>query len=252
MSDRLDEQLGIADQEPPGEPSLRYGLALLLIGLSIFATAFADQGRWQAVLSLALQGAALIFVLRVSEAHRTVRLFAFTVTVVGVVAASIAVWVGGSDGPTRWSNLISAMMAFVAPVAIVRRLARERVITLQVVAGAVAIYLLIGQFFAVTYRTIGSQGSDPFFAQLQPGEVASSVDYTYFSYVTLATVGYGDLTARGDGGRMLAISEALMGQIYLVTVVAVAVSRLGMARGERRVVTRRRRQEPPGSDEPRP
>jgi hypothetical protein len=48
----------------------------------------------------------------------------------------------------------------------------------------------------------------------------------YFSYVTLATLGYGDYTAASNLGHMLAVAEALIGQIYLVTVVALLVSRL--------------------------
>jgi hypothetical protein len=49
----------------------------------------------------------------------------------------------------------------------------------------------------------------------------------YFSYVTLATLGYGDYTAEGSVGRGFAISEALLGQLYLVTVVALLVGRFG-------------------------
>ena len=55
----------------------------------------------------------------------------------------------------------------------------------------------------------------------------------YFSYVTLATLGYGDYTAAGNLGRALAVLEALMGQLYLVTVVAVVVTRLGRPGRER-------------------
>ena len=46
----------------------------------------------------------------------------------------------------------------------------------------------------------------------------------------MSTVGYGDLTARGDLGRMLAVTEALIGQLYLVTIVALLVGNLGRAR----------------------
>ena len=67
----------------------------------------------------------------------------------------------------------------------------------------------------------------PFFAQ--PG-AGRAVDYVYFSYVTMSTVGYGDLTARGDLARMLAVTEALIGQLYLVTIVALLVGNLGRVR----------------------
>ena len=52
----------------------------------------------------------------------------------------------------------------------------------------------------------------------------------YFSFTTLTTVGYGDYTAASNLGHTLAMAEALIGQIYLVTVVAVIVSNLGRSR----------------------
>jgi hypothetical protein len=51
-------------------------------------------------------------------------------------------------------------------------------------------------------------------------------DFLYLSYATLTTVGYGDLVAATNLGRSLAITEALVGQLYLVTVVAVIISNL--------------------------
>ena len=105
------------------------------------------------------------------------------------------------------------------------------------VAGAVCIYLLIGLFFAQVYALEDAVES-PFFAQeVDP----SAVDYTYFSFVTLATVGYGDLTAAGDVGRITAITEALLGQLYLVTVVALVVSRIGRERTPRERIPRGQR-----------
>jgi hypothetical protein len=55
----------------------------------------------------------------------------------------------------------------------------------------------------------------------------------YFSFVTLTTTGYGDLTARYDAGRMTAILEALFGQLYLVSIVALLVANMGRARRPR-------------------
>ena len=67
----------------------------------------------------------------------------------------------------------------------------------------------------------------PFFST---GEPASVSECQYFSFTTLTTVGFGDLTARTDLGHTLSVFEALVGQIYLVTVVSLIVGNLGRAR----------------------
>ena len=118
-------------------------------------------------------------------------------------------------------------MAFAAPIAIVRRLSHEKVVNVQVVAGALCLYLLIGLFFSFVYRAIAEVNHAPLFVQTN---TASSTDITYFSYVTLTTVGYGDFTAAQNGVKMLAVTEALFGQLYLVSAVALVVSQFGRDR----------------------
>ena len=54
----------------------------------------------------------------------------------------------------------------------------------------------------------------------------------YFSFVTIATLGYGDLTPHGDLGQMLAATEAIIGQLYLVSAVALLIGNLGRTRTE--------------------
>jgi hypothetical protein len=93
----------------------------------------------------------------------------------------------------------------------------------QTVLGALAIYLLIGALYAFAFSAAALIGSGPFFAQGTAGTMAERV---CFSYVTLATLGYGDVTPAGTSGQMMAVSEVLLGQIYLVTVVALVVGRL--------------------------
>jgi hypothetical protein len=89
--------------------------------------------------------------------------------------------------------------------------------------GAICIYVLLGMLWAFTFGAIGALASSPFFAQQSTATVA---DFLYFSFVTLTTTGYGDLTAAHGLGRAVAVLEALLGQLYLVTVVSVVVGRL--------------------------
>ena len=94
----------------------------------------------------------------------------------------------------------------------------------QSVQGALCVYVLLGLMFAFFYGTVAVLGDGDFFAQGTDGDRSVRV---YFSFVTLATVGYGDYTAAHDVGRTLAIVEGLSGQLYLVTVIALLVSRIG-------------------------
>ena len=97
----------------------------------------------------------------------------------------------------------------------------------RTVAGAACAYLLIGIFFMSVFTFLAAIGQGPFYAQTASER---SVDHLYFSFVTLTTVGFGDLTPTADLSRMIAVSEALIGQLFLVTVVALVVGNIGQTR----------------------
>jgi hypothetical protein len=90
-----------------------------------------------------------------------------------------------------------------------------------------AIYLLAGMFFSFLYGVIGAVDADALFAQATG---PSRQDELYFSFVTLTTVGYGDLSPAPGVARAFAVAEMLVGQIYLVTIVSLIVSNLGTKR----------------------
>lgn len=90
----------------------------------------------------------------------------------------------------------------------------------ETIYGALSVYIMIGIFFAFTDSIVGSL-APPFFASVQD---ATLKEYLYFSFVTLTTLGYGDFVPKGDLPRTLAVIEAVLGQLYLVTVVALLVS----------------------------
>ena len=140
----------------------------------------------------------------------------------------VAVMAAVGESNTGVARLSGFALVFVAPpavvVGVVRGLREQGSATVQAVMGVLCIYLLIGMLCAFLYGAIDRLGGDPFFAQ---DVAATGSRCLYFSFTTLTTVGYGDLTARTNLGHTLAVTEALVGQIYLVTVVALLVSDLG-------------------------
>ena len=114
---------------------------------------------------------------------------------------------------------------------VVRSLRTRQAVTLEAVFGVLSVYLLLGMFFAFTYGSIDRLGEGSFFAGGQAATVSHCI---YYSFTTLTTVGYGDLTASSNLGHTLSVFEALLGQIYLVTIVALIVANLGRSRSTAR------------------
>ena len=143
---------------------------------------------------------------------------------VAAVIVTVAIGDHTAEGIGRLTN--AALVALAPPALVIgmlRSVRRHRAVTLEAVLGGLALYVLVGMFFAFVFGAVDNLGGDPFFAQ---GVAATPERCNYFSFSTLTTVGFGDLTARADLGRTLAVLEALIGQLYLVTVVSVGVSNL--------------------------
>jgi hypothetical protein len=206
----------------------RFGAALLLIVATIVLAALAGDSGWGQVLAIAVEGGTLLFILIASNARPSTRRVA-AILVFAALMSSVAAAVAEGEASKTMPVVVGALLALVVPVAIARRLRDHERISSQTIFGALCLYLLAGLFFAFVYASINAIQGD-FFSQAGDH---NSLDFVYFSFVTLATVGYGDLTARADLGRMLAVSEALMGQLYLVSVVALLVSNIGRTRGPR-------------------
>src|SRR6202012_2405640 len=112
-------------------------------------------------------------------------------------------------------------LVLASPVAIGWRILHHRRVTRETIAGAVCIYVLIGMIFAQFDYGIQLVSGTSFFAQSGHHGLP---DFAYFSYITMATVGYGDLTPAPGLPRTYAVTEALAGQIFLVVLVARLVS----------------------------
>ena len=200
-----------------------YGLVLILILLSLLITAVAGDHPWGRAIVVAVQGGALLYAQWTARiAPRLVR-FTAALVVLGILLSALTT-LSTNLGFLRVTAIVLVTLGVLTILVIGARLIRHPEVSGATLLGAVCIYLLIGFTYAYTYGLVAAFQSKPFFAQ---GDLFTSVNSLYFSFVTLATVGYGDLTARGDVGKMLAVSEGLLGQLYLVTVVALAVSNIG-------------------------
>jgi hypothetical protein len=200
----------------------RFGVVLVLLLVTFLVSASAAEGAWEQIVTVLLQGVTLMAALVASDVPRRLRHIALVVVLISFAVSFVAIpWNG--RGPAESAGFVSTALVAGAPVAIVWSVYKRRVIDIQTVLAALCVYVLIGMFFAFLYTGVGNASSKAFFAQQAN---ATSADYQYFSYVTLTTTGYGDLTAVSNLGRAFAVLEALTGQIYLVTVVAVLVSNL--------------------------
>jgi len=152
-----------------------------------------------------------------------------------LTTVSMAVILAGASVPARMYHGVLEVLVLVAwsalmllvPIAILRKIGKEFMeegVDLEVVLGALCAYLYIGGYFAFLYDVMARISKNPFFAQ--PG-ADSKLNYLYFSFITLTTTGYGDLSPAFGPGQMIAVTEAVIGQLYLVSVVAIVVSAFG-------------------------
>jgi hypothetical protein len=205
-----------------------YGLVLALIVLVILVTAATEGSPPGRVLALLLLGGGLLFALRTSRAAPGLEGLAALAVLAALVLAVVSIVLTGRLGlASRFDRAVAGVLVVATPVVIGRRLVQHATVTSATITGALCVYLLIGLAFASLFGVTEVLGLGLFFAG--PHET-SDADFLYFSFATLATVGYGDLVARTDLGRMLAVTEALVGQMYLVTVVALLVGHLGRRR----------------------
>lgn len=212
-----------------GAGRFRYGGVLLLtLAFAVFALIAQDGGAVRTI-ELLVAGATLLVAVLTSRAPaRTRRLASAGVAAVVLVGAITAAFIGPHPAFTfAATTLLLAVTAAVILSGLVR-LVIERGVVLQAVFGALAVYMLVGLAFSFLIGAMASGGSTPYFAS---GTDATQNARVYYSFTALTTTGFGDYTAATRAGRALAVLEMLVGQLYLVTVIATLVGNL---RHERR------------------
>ena len=204
----------------------RYGVLLVVTIISLGVQGIVPPGDAKQVLVTALAGASLLLAFRAAELAPRLMEVAAGLSLLALALSISSATIGGiGEGASLAMN--AALIALGPPavaVGIVRNVRSSGEVRVEAVMGVLSLYMLIGMAFGFLYGAIDRIDGDPFFAG---EEVATVSRCLYFSFTTLTTVGYGDLVARSDLGHTLAVFEALIGQIYLVTVVSLIVGNLG-------------------------
>jgi len=211
---------------PAPEHRQRFGLVLVFITASFMVEGTVSGSGWSQALVTTLLGSTLLLTFWAADMTPSRLRMAAAAVAVAVVAVVVALQGGDhtAEGIGRLAN--AALVALAPPMLVVgmlRSLRRHGAVTVEAVLGGLCLYLLVGMFFAFVYGAVDNLGGEPFFTG---GTEATPARCRYFSFSTLTTVGFGDLTARTDFGHTLAVLEALVGQLYLVTVVSVGVANL--------------------------
>jgi hypothetical protein len=184
-------------ERAPGS-DLRFPLLLLLV---LFAAIHVNRPRRRVVSAAALVGGAAI---------------------VGIATAhAIGSWLARATG-----EALGLVLLGITTYQLLVSLARARRVDLDTVIGGICVYLLIGVSFALMYRLLIDLVPDAIVTSGLPlGEVsgdasALSARLVYFSFITLSTVGFGDITPRDGIAQMLSAAEAVIGQLYLAIFIA--------------------------------
>ena len=189
---------------------------LLVVAFYLLAEAYAGDDWASIPVNLLAYAAVLIAIRgtggsqRLVNVHLAVMVPAVVLTVIGVVLD-----VGPLQVP---GNVLTTGLMIIAPIMILRFVLIQRRGNSNVVFAALSVFLLIGVGFGIVFTWLASADPDVF---SPPQEVeAGDSSLFYYSFVTLTTLGFGDIAPVSEAARALTVVEALMGQIYLVVLIA--------------------------------
>lgn len=210
----------------------RFGVVLVLTAINLLVLLLVDVGAttpnsehsYAPLLVYLVSGMTFIFSLRAAGFNNKVERVCIALFSIGIITHTLSLIIfntyfdTSTDAPIYGFSLFWVLIAIITPIATTLRLTQHKVITIKTLFAAVSSYLQIAIAFTYIFIYISILNAGTFFASIQP-----TTSYAYYSLTTITTVGYGDLYAITNVGRAMSVSEALIGQIYLVTLVAMIV-----------------------------
>jgi hypothetical protein len=221
-----------------------FGLVFILVLSTYVLASLLENHGWGAVILACATSATSVIALTSSHVrprfvHAAIWLSGLTIVLAMIAAAS---------GERTWLNFASVVqigLLTVAMAAVLRRVVTTGEVGSRTILGAISVYVVLGILFTFGYGTIDRIQGGPFFEGVAH---PSGSDFLFFSYTTLTTTGYGDLVPGGQPGRMISGLEMMIGQIFLVTLVAGLVSLWRPGEALRRRQARRSEGAEPAAD----
>lgn len=217
----------IAPQPSDSDPFWDNQYTRLLIGqvcLMLLPTLFSS--RWAPLISFTLETLVIVLILQILRSRRTKF---YTYLVVSLVIFALELLDYFSDNVEQAIGIVIDLLTGLVHITfsvmviqvILKRIFTQQSMTRDSILGGVSVYLLLGFSWAFAYRMLYNLDSSSF--NLSKG-VDISWELGYFSFVTLTTVGYGDVTPASGVTMALSILEALTGQMYPAIIISCLIS----------------------------
>jgi len=219
---------GSSDAQESLRGRRRPGFRFLLGGLIALLILFPDLEQVARPLILVMP-IAFVFVVGVMAAQggRADDLRALLIAAVQLGCTLVSLLVRDLDGPYYLVAVSSALLATVilmlfATNCILRYVVRARMISRDQICAGICMYLMLGFAFGSIFYLLYVLNPNSF-AESNPN-LRPTPDLMYFSFVTLATLGYGDIIPRTNLARSVAVLEATAGMLYIAVFMARLVS----------------------------
>jgi hypothetical protein len=216
------------------DPVDRFGVVLFFVIATIVVSSLIDVGTsyGDSLLAHSMSGAALIAAARATGMRRRARR---VVTIVVLVALGLLALLSFAEkvlGESRVAPVspeqadpVWLILVIAVPIIVIRRISQHTVVGGRTVLGAITAYLQIGVAYAALFQALSVWSTEPPFGGPQPSSA-----FTYLSLTTMSTLGIGDIVPTTSVARLLVSSEAVLGQVFLVTIVAIVVAQFAGGR----------------------
>ena len=131
-------------------------------------------------------------------------------------------WVPNNTAPLLTFQSIYSLFFGSAALLILQNILRIPKVTMDTVQGGICVYLLLGYFWALLYGIVYTLDPNAFSSALVTE--TSYLNMFYFSFITLTTLGFGDIVPANEIASVLTILEALVGQMYPTIFIALLVN----------------------------